>query len=264
MPALSIDISEDGKIAGELPEALKTALDAQIQAQLKAAKAEIHQTAFNEGFAKGNAKKADELRPLIADPAEKERLKTLEQENEKLKIAELERQKNYEEANRLREERYQKDLREKDEAITKRQARLRDGAIAKIEAAATKFGARDESLGELSLILGGEIDFDADLAPFVKGRDGQPAVDAKGQPLTIEGRVRQYLDANRHHLKGPGGSGGGAKGGASFDSLSDAVSAAQARFNEAQKALQQNPSDNAAVLELRNASKALAEAKAKG
>lgn len=264
MPALSIEIGDDGRIVGDLPDALKGMLEAQKAEALKTAKAEIHQNAFNEGFAKGNAKKADELRPLIADPAEKERLKALEQENEKLKIAELERQKNYEEANRLREERYQRELREKDEAIGKRQSRLKDGAIAKIEAAATKLGARDESLGELSLILGGEIDFDENLEPYVKGRDGKPAVDAKGQAITIEGRVRQYLDANRHHLKGPGGSGGGAKGGASFDSLSDAVTTAQARVDEAKKQLQQNPGDNAAVLELRNANVALAAAKAKG
>lgn len=264
MPALSIEVGEDGKIVGDLPEALKGAIDAQLQTVLKTAKAEIHQAAFNEGFAKGNAKKADELRPLIADPAEKERLKTLEQENEKLKIAELERQKNYEEAQKIREERFAKELREKDEAITKRHGKLRSGALAEIKASALKFGAREESLGELALILGGEIDFDEELEPYVKGHDGKPAVDAKNQPITIEGRVRQYLDANRHHLKGPGGSGGGAKGGASFDSLSDAVTSAQARVDEAKKKLEQDPRNNDAVLELRNAHKALAEAKAKG
>jgi hypothetical protein len=39
--------------------------------------------AFNEGFQKGNAKKAEELKPHLVDPAERERLKTLEKENER-------------------------------------------------------------------------------------------------------------------------------------------------------------------------------------
>lgn len=261
MAVLSIDVGDDGKI-GELPEALKTHLAAQIETTLKAKEKELSDRAFNEGFQKGNAKKAEELKPHLVDPAERERLKTLEKENEAMKIADLEREKKYEEANKIREDRHAKELAEKNEAIAKREGKLRSGAKSEIKAAALKYGARDESLNELAILLGGEIDFDDQLEPFIKGADGKPAVDAKGQPLTIEGRVRAYLDANRHHVKAPGGSGGGARGGASFDSLSDAARDAQSKVDDAEKRLKENPRDNQAITDLHEASKALARAKA--
>ena len=264
MAVLNIEVGEDGKIAGDLPDAIKAHLQAQIDAAKKETEKEVSQRAFNDGFAKGNAKKADELRPLIVDPAERERMKSLEKELEDRKIADLERDKKYEEAAKIREERFQKELSEKDQAIQARQGKLRIGINATIQAAALKYGARDESLGELAAILGGEIDFDEHLDPFVKGSDGKPAVDAKGQALTIEGRVRQYLDSHRHHVKGPGGTGGGAPGGASLDNLSDAVIAAQAKVDAAQKAFDANPRDNNTLVALHRAEQELKSAKSKG
>lgn len=260
MPTLQIEVGDDGKIAGDLPDALKT----HVQAQIDATRKEVSQKAFDEGFQKGNAKKADELKPHLIDPAERERLKTLEQENEKLKIADLERDKKYEEANKIREDRHNKELAEKNEAITKREGKLRGGVKSEIKAAALKYGARDESLEELASILGGEIHFDDQLEPFVKGADGKPAVDSKNQPLTIEGRVRAYLDSHRHHIKGPGGVGGGAPGGASLDNLSDAVVAAQAKVDEAKKAFDANPRSNDLLIALHNAEQQLVKAKPKG
>lgn len=264
MPVLNIEVGDDGKIVGELPDALKGTLQSQLDASLKAKEKEISDRAFNEGFQKGNAKKAEELRPHLQDPAEKERLKTLEQENEKLKIAELERDKKYEEANKIREERHAKELLERDDNVKAHKGKLRGGALSEIKAAALKYGAREESLGELALILGGEIDFDDTLEPFVKGSDGKPAVDSKNQPLTIEGRVKQYLAANRHHVKAPGGAGGGAPGGASLENLSDDVQAAQQKVDAAQKALADNPRDNQRINDLMEAERALKRAQAKG
>lgn len=264
MPALQIEIGEDGRIAGDLPDALKTLIQSQTEAAKDALKKEITQQAFNEGFAKGNAKKAEELKPLIVDPAERERMKTLEKELEDRKIADLEQARKYEEAAKIREERFQKELREKDEAIQVRHTKLQAGARAEVKAAALKYGAREESLDELASILGGEIDFDDQLDPFVKGTDGKPAVDAKGQRLSIEGRVRSYLDSHRHHIKGPGGVGGGAPGGASLDNLSDAVVAAQAKVEAAQKAYDASPRDNNLLVALHRAQQELAKAKTKG
>lgn len=264
MAAISIEVGDDGKIAGDLPDALKAHVQSQIDAAKKSTAEEITQREFNAGFAKGMSKKAEELKGLIVDPAERERTKTLEKELEDRKIADLEQAKKYTEAAQIREDRFQKELREKDEAITKRHGKLAAGARAEIKAAASKFGARDESLGELAQLLGGEVDFDENLDPYVKGSDGKPAVDSKGQPLTIEGRVKQYLAANRHHVKGPGGAGGGAPGGASLDNLSDATVDAQARVDAAQKAYDANPRDNNLLLALHRAQQALATAKTKG
>lgn len=264
MAVLNIEVGDDGKITGELPDALKSHISSQLEISLKAKERELSDKAFNEGFAKGNAKKAEELKPHLVDPAERERLKTLEKENEAMKIADLERDKKYEEANKIREERHAKELAAGQEAISKRDGKLRNGARSEIKAAALKYGARDESLNELAILLGGEVDFDDQLEPFVKGADGKPAVDAKGQPVTIEGRVRAYLDANRHHVKGPGGVGGGAGGGASFDHLSDAVVAAQAKRDAAQKVFDANPRSNDLLLALHAAEQELTKAKAKG
>lgn len=262
MPKFEIEVGDDGKFAGELPDAIKAHIGTLVDTSVKTKEKELSDKYFNEGFAKGNAKKADELRPHIIDPAERERLKTLEQENENLKIAELERGKKYEDANKIREDRHAKELAEKNQAITLREGKLRGGAKSEIKAAALKFGARDESLDELSAILGGEIDFDEHLDAFVKAADGKPAVDAKGQPLTIEGRVRMYLDSHRHHVKGQEGQGGGARGGASFDHLSDDVRDAQAKFDAAEKALKADPRNDQAVLDLGKATQALTRAKA--
>lgn len=260
MPDFTIVVGDDGKITGELPDAIKS----HIADAAKVAAKEASDKAFNEGFQKGNAKKAEELTPHLADPAEKQRLKTLEQELEQRKIADLERDKKYEEANAIREERHAKDLKDKDEAISKREGKLRGGVKSEIKAAALKYGARDESLDELASILAGDVDFDDQLEPFVKGADGKAAVDAKNQPLTIEGRVRAYLDSHRHHVKAPGGAGGGAPGGASFANLSDAVRDAQAKVDEAQKALNADQRSNDKLLALHAANQALEKAKKQG
>lgn len=257
MPVLNIEVDDKGQIVGELPDALKTHIGTAIDTTLKTKEKELSDRAFNEGFAKGNAKKADELRPHIIDPAERERMKTLEKELEDRKIADLERDKKYEEANAIREKRYQDELSKKDEAIGLRESKLKAGARSEIKAAALKFGARDESLDELASILAGEIHFDEKLDPIVMGTDGKAAVDAKGQPLTIEGRVRAYLDSHRHHVKGQEGHGGGAGRGATFDNLSDDARAAQEKVAAAEKALAENPRSDAAVLDLHNAQQAL-------
>jgi len=259
--AVQIELGADGKITGELPDALKALIGTQVAETLKTKEKELSDKAFNEGFQKGNAKKAEELKPHLMDPAERERVKTLEKELEDRKIADLEQGKKYEEAGKIRDERHAKEIAEKNEAIAKRESKLRSGARSEIKAAALKYGARDESLDELAAILGGEIDFDEHLDPFVKDANGKPAVDAKNQPMTIEGRVRAYLDSHRHHVKGSEGQGGGARGGASFDNLSDDVQAAQTKVAAAEKALADDPRNNTLLLDLHKAQQELNRAK---
>lgn len=260
MAAVTFEVGDDGKIAGEIPEPVKRVLDAQIKAKEK----ELSDRAFNEGFAKGNARKADELKPFIVDPAERERVKSLEVELEQRRISDLERDKKYEEAARIRDERYQKELKDKDAQIQARHGKLRRGIDAEIRAAALKYGARDESLTELAVLMGGDIDLDDTLEPYVKGKDGQPAVDATGQRVSIEGRVKQYLDSNRHHLRASGGVGGGAPGGASLDNLPDDVRAATIKLQDAQKRLAANPRDDQAINDILDATRAVSRATHKG
>lgn len=212
MAKIEIEIPDDGKITDDfvakLPDPLKKFTDT------------LSDRVFREGYAKGMAKKADELKPHLVDPTERERLAATAAELEELKAKELERDKKYEEARAMREAAHKKDLEKTQAEIARRDDRLRKSIRAEIQSAALKAGARDESLDELAAILGGEIDLDDALEPFVKGADGKPAVDDKQQRVTIEGRVRAYLDGHRHHLKSNLGSGGGAPGGKSFAHLS--------------------------------------------
>lgn len=196
---VEVEIGEDGKV-GTLPEQLQ----------------EFFNKEFNAAFAKGAAKKAEELKPHVADPVERERLKQLEEENQKFKLSEAEREKRYEDALKMRDEKHQKELAEREDRIKAREVKIRRAVDSRIEAAAVKAGARDESLTELVKILGGDIDLDADLEPFVKGTDGKPSVDKDGKAIDIEGHVKAYLESHAHHRKAPQGKGGGAPGGRAF------------------------------------------------
>lgn len=159
----------------------------------------------------------------VDDPVSREQLKKLQEDNERFQLADLERQKRYEEAEKLRVDRekqreadHKKELDTREKEIERRTGRLKQMASNEIKIAAKKFGARDESLDELAQILGGQIDLDTDLQPFVKGSDGKPLTDKDGQPVPIEGHVKSYLDSHPHHRAAAGGSGGGARGGASL------------------------------------------------
>ena len=182
MAEITIEVDEQGNI-GTLPEPLQKFFD----------------KGFKEAFKKGAAKVEADLqaRPPV-DPAERERLKLLEQENARFKEEKALAAQNYEEARRLQE------------------ARLRAGLGAEIRAAAVAAGARDESLPELAKLLGADLDLDGNLEPFVKGEDGKPRTDKDGKPVTIEGFVTEYLSGHPHHLKGGTSTPGRAMGGATF------------------------------------------------
>lgn len=206
MAEVTIEIDDKGNI-GTLPEPVQKFLDGRI----------------NDAFKRGAAKVEAELKDRTMDPAEKERLKLLEQENAKFKEEKALADKNYEEARRLQEERLSKIAAEKDEAIkardaevTRRTARLKSMLGSEIRAAAVAAGARDESLPELVKLLGADVDLDDDLQPVVKGEDGNPLAGKDGKPISIEGFVTQYLAEHPHHLRGSRGVPGKAQDGAAF------------------------------------------------
>mgnify|MGYP001559356587 CR=1 FL=1 len=209
MAELTVEVDDKGNI-GTLPDALQKFLDKQI----------------NESFRRGASKVEAEMKDKLADPAEKERLKLLEDENHRYKEEKALAEKNWEEAARLKEERHTKALADRDAIavttqaeIARRDVRLRAMLGAEIQAAAVTAGARLESTVELQKLLGADLDLDAMLQPFVKGADGKPVLATDGTPQTIQGYVTQYLADHPHHLQSTRGTSGRAAGGASLRGL---------------------------------------------
>jgi hypothetical protein len=205
MPELVLEVGEDGSIA-KVPEPVQKLID--------------------KAFGQGQAKAMDEAaKNRTTDPATAERLKAAEIENSRLKEAEAVRTKNFEEAERLRNERHANELKERDEKlkakddeVSKRTTRIQELVSKDIRVAALEAGARRESLEELEALLGRHIRLDDALQPVVvDGKDaGKPLLDKDGQPVTVEGFVAQYLTDHPHHKAAPSGRGGGASGGRSL------------------------------------------------
>lgn len=225
-PGLEIDVRDDGVLEmSSVPEALRPILEKE----------------FNRAFGKGAAKAGEEARQQMereiakvredvkkngGDPVLAEKARNLEQELSKLKEEDAIRQQNWQEAQRLRDERHQNELAdvakrvtEREQEIERRTARIRELVTTDIHRAAMKHGAREQSLNELETLLKGRIGLDADLKAYVKDEQDpeKPAVGTDGKtPVTIDGLVQQYLTDHPHHKAAPAGRGGGAGGGASL------------------------------------------------
>jgi hypothetical protein len=210
---LQIEVADDGTIA-KVPEAVQKLIDkaygkARAEATDAATKANKDEI--------DRLKKAGEL-----SATDREKLRTLEGEHSKAQ-EELARAKNdHAEADRIRNERHQKELTERDGKLTtaaaeieKRTELYRKAVLKDVLIAAAKEGARNESLPELEVLLGGRIGLDESLQPFVRDEKdpGKPLLDKDQKPVTIEGFVKQYLADHPHHKTPVSGRGGGARGG---------------------------------------------------
>jgi hypothetical protein len=264
MAKLEIEIDDTTGSPKEIPDALKKHVDSLVDAGFKARHTELR-TKLEKDF-------AEKYKPGTGDPSERERLKLLEDENQRFKTAEAERRAEYEkalkireEADAKREEERQKAADEQTKELTRRDARLRDMARSEIKIAAKNLGARTESLDELAKLLGADLDLDADLLPYVKGADGKPAAGQDGTPVTIEGYVKAYLDKNQHHLAPTGGTGGGSRGGASYTAgLSTLGQEALRKVESIQERIRKGDKSDAALMELYEANLALTKARAGG
>lgn len=263
MAKVEIEIDDTTGQPKELPDALKKHVDGLVDIGFKARHAEMRTKLEKE--------LTEKLKTSGNDPVLAEQLKTLRDENERYKIADLEQQKRYDEADKLRKERedarlkdHQKELDTKQQEVTKRDGRLREMSRGEIKIAAKTLGARDESLAELATLLGADLDLDADLMPFVKGADGKPATDKDGKPVTIEGHVKAYLDTHPHHRAASSGTGGGARGGASTTHLSTEARDAQAKVDAVKDRIAKGDRSDGAVNELFEAERALKKAQAGG
>ncbi len=254
---LEVEFDEaTGKI-GTLPEPLQKMVDGLIGQAHKNLRTEID-----------TLKKAQSVGSV--DAAERERLKALEDENNRFRTADAERKAEYEKALKIREEAEAKRDEERKKELEKihgdvkrRDDRLREMARTEIKIAAKRHGARDESLDELADILGRQLDLDTDLQPFVKGADGKAAADKDGKPVTIEGFVKSYLDSHTHHRASAGGTGGGARGGASFSGADPTeIEKAEAAVKAAQDKYYANRTNMEALNELGHAKQRLKDIKA--
>lgn len=197
MPVLEVEIGDDGGIK-TLPEPLQKFLDKRI----------------DEAYKKGADKTEKALSPHLTDPVEMEKLRQRAKLADDYELKDAERDKRYEEALKLREKAHAEETaaeRKKTEAAV---ARVRASITKSIRAAAATSGARAESLDELERLLGAEVDLDDTLTEFVKDAEGNPRVDDKGQRVTIEGLVADYLKTHPHHVAASPVKGGKAPGGA--------------------------------------------------
>ncbi len=200
---LTVPINEDGSI-GTLPDQLQKFFDGMIRDRIKDIKSKT-----------------------VADPASIEKVKLLEEENERFKVEEAERLKNYDEARRLSEERFTKRESELRAEVERRTQRLADMTTAEIKAAAVKLGARQESLDDIAVILGKRVAIDEESLDVI-------VLDLAGKRIdggTIEALVKDTLDAKPYFVQ-PAKPGGGARGGA-FQHTGSVGNAEQANFDAA-------------------------------
>lgn len=199
MPELTIEIGEDGAI-GKLPETLQRFLDKRI----------------DEAYKKGAEKTEKALTPHLVDPVESEKLRQRAKLADELELKEVERDKRYDEALQLRDKAHADAVKAEQARTLKAIDRVRAGVAKTIRAAAATSGARAESLDELERLLAADVDLDESLQEFVKDADGKPRLDDKGQRVTVEGLVAEYLSSHKHHIAAQAAQGGSARGGATL------------------------------------------------
>lgn len=199
MATVEVEINEDGT-PGTLPAPLQELMNKRI----------------DEAYQKGANKAEKRLGALVVDPKELETLRTAAKELEDAKLVIAERDKDWKTAQDIRDKRHADELKSERDAHLKTRGKVREFVGKSIRIAAVEAGARTESLDELEHLIGAAVDLDADLNPFVKGEDGSPRTNDKGETVTLEGFIREYLDRKPHHKAAPAVKGGKAPGGAAY------------------------------------------------
>jgi hypothetical protein len=208
---IEFEIGDDGAI-GTLPEPVQKFFDKKI----------------DEAFQKGADKAEKRFSTLIVDPKELEDLRTKAKKLEDAELAIAERDKDWKTAQEIRDKRHQDELTREREAHGKTKIKVREFVGKSIRAAAVEAGARAESLDELERLIGADVDLDDDLEPFIKGKDGQPLANDKGEKVTLEGYVTDYLAKKPHHKAASSAKGGKAPGGATMRGASTTLTGADA------------------------------------
>lgn len=217
MPKFEIELDDKGEFVGTLAPEFTSVLE------------RIRSTSHGEGFGKGCSKAAEDAKAQIvsAVAAEKAKLEAslplerakwgeIEELNKHLKTQLETTLQESRKTLTSREEAHADELTRRVAAINKRNERIQTLVNSQLKALAAQYGAREESLPELEVILQHRIGYDDDMNPYVKGEDGSPAKTTAGNPLGIDVFVKQYLDNHAHHRKPAPGRGGDARGGASL------------------------------------------------
>lgn len=199
MAELTIEVGDDGAI-GKLPEPLQKFLDKRI----------------DEAFKKGAEKTEKALSPHLVDPVEVEKMRQRAKIADELELKEIERDKRYDEALQLRDKAHADAVKAEQARTQAAIARVRQSVAKTIRAAAATHGARAESLDELERLLAADVDLDDELQEFVKNADGTPRTDDKGQRVSVEGLVADYLKTHPHHIAATPTAGSGGRGGATL------------------------------------------------
>jgi hypothetical protein len=234
MARIEIEIDDaKGEIVGDVPEALKGIFN------------RIESTTHQQAFGKGAAKAAEEAKAQIAKavaeerarmdaeaPLRAEKYERIESEYKTLQTRLLEQEREHDRTLKSAGETHARELLDRSDRLKKFGGRIMDLTKAQLRGEARAAGARDESLDELEVILHSSIGYTDDMEPFVKAGDGSPRT-SHGKPISIGSFVKEYLDGHSHHKRPTQGSGGGARGGASFQGHQATVNpdAAKARID---------------------------------
>jgi len=229
MPRLELEIDDKGEIVGEAP------------AELTALFTRTETAAYGKGYGKGVEKAAADAKKQIEDnvkaevarlealaPLERDKHQRIAEENQILQTRLNEHLKDADRTLKSREEAHAREIVARTEAQQKRDNRIKELVKAQIRADALGHGAREESLGELEVILINGIGYDDDMEPFVKDPDGKPLMQ-HGKTVTLSAFVKQYLESHPHHRKPAQGTPGNARGGASFHGHGQPATADAAR-----------------------------------
>jgi hypothetical protein len=215
MTRLEIEIDDKGEFVGDLPEPLKAILTRE------------QTMSYGNGFKNGVSETTEKTKKQFEDtlklelakkealaPLEREKFARIEEENAALNARLTESMRESNQTLRAREEAHARELLNRTDALSTRNARITALVGEQLEGLAMSAGAREESLPELKVILGNYIGFSDDMEPFIKGEDGQPRRLSNGNPVTLKAFVKDYIDSHAHHKAPSKGVGGGARGGA--------------------------------------------------
>lgn len=226
---IEVELDDKGEIVGQAP--------AEIDAIFK----RIETTAHGSGYGKGVSKAAEDAKKQIADsiaaakaqleadaPVKQAKYAQMEDDYKVLQTRMIESERALNSTMKDREEQHARELLDRSDRLKKFGGRIQDLTKSQLRGEARAYGARDESLDELEVILHASIGYDDDMSPFVRNPDGSQRMQ-QGKPMPVSLFVKEYLDGHTHHRKPAGGTGGGARGGASFHGHTSNVSAEAAR-----------------------------------
>jgi hypothetical protein len=216
MARVEIEFDDQGNVVGEAP--------APFLAYVERETTKGYGNGFKNGASETQVKSAKQFEETLKAelakkdalaPMERAKYAQMEEETKALNARFTQAITDHTKTLRERDEAHSREILARSEAVTARNKRIDALVQDQLEGYAIAFGARDESLPELKVILKNYIGYTDDMDIFVKDADGNARI-VSGKAMSPKAFVREYLDNHPHHQKPKGGVGGGARGGASF------------------------------------------------